>query len=450
MPVCCLMMGVLLMGTAQAQERQLTFSAKNHDLDNNDNFSPGGHYLCYDTREFIGPGIENSDAIEMVELATGKETLLYRPETTITGTGAAPGVGAVSFSPVAMEVAFIHGPPVEQVPTRGYYGKPNRNGASVPADGTGKRTWLDFRDVATDRPTTPGAHRGGTHRHEYARDGRRIGFTYDDFLLPQYDRTIGYLERHPKAPGGASHWFAILVAVVPKGQAKPDEIERAWGDSWVDRAGTMRAFIGNVREPDGTYAQSLFVVDIPPDVDITTANAGSAAQFPTPPGGVHVRRLTQDYAEGIVRGSYDGTRIAYYGKDAEGRLQLYVIPADGSSGGTQVTRFETGAGPGLRWHPSDTALFCTSENAIVATCVEKGARFGKSTWLTERGGPERKNLVVSPDGRLIAYNRTAPTRNAEGKPVKTYAGADPLQIFLVDTGIPEACLRSESPTEDEG
>jgi hypothetical protein len=32
------------------KEHQITFSAKTHALDNNDNFSPDGQYLCYDTR----------------------------------------------------------------------------------------------------------------------------------------------------------------------------------------------------------------------------------------------------------------------------------------------------------------------------------------------------------------------------------------------------------------
>ncbi len=427
----CLLCAVL-MASAQGGERQLTFSARNHDLDNNDNFSPDGRYLCYDTREFIGPGIENSPSIEMVNLATGKETVLYRPEKTITGPHAAPGVGAVSFSPVAMEVAFIHGPPVSEVPARGYYGKPNRNGASVPADGSGKLTWLDCRDVATDRPTTPGAHRGGTHRHEYARDGWRIGFTYDDFLLPQYGRTIGYLEPRADAPGGASHWFALLVPVVPEQEAKPGDLVKAWGDSWVDCAGTMRAFIGRVRETDDTYQQSLFVVHVPETVDITTADAGSATRFPSPPEGVRIRRLTHDYAEGIVRGSHDGTRIAYYGKDGQGVLQVFIIPADGSEPAVQTTHFPKGAGPGLRWHPSGRTIFCISDNAVTATCVEKGPRFGVTTWLTDRDGPERRNLVVSPDGRTLAYNRAVPTRDKDGKRVKTYAGVDPLQIFLID------------------
>ncbi len=426
---------------ATAQERQLTFSAKNHNLDNNDNFSPDGRYLCYDTREMLGPGIENSQSVEMIELATGKETILLGAGKSITGAQAAPGIGAVSFSFVEDTVAFIHGPPLEDVPVRGYYAKPNRNGAAVDIARAGVRYWLDKRDVATDRDTTPGAHRGGTHRHEFSRDGKRIGFTYDDFLLPQYDRTIGYMERHPRAPEGAACYFALLVPVVPKDTSGPGEIEKAYADSWVDPAGTMRAFIGKVRTPDGaTYEESLFVVDIPAGTDITTAFSGPATRYPAPPKGVSVRRLTQAWAGGIVRASHDGKRIAYYGKADDGTTQIFLIPSDGSDRHinhdkrpVQATRFPGGAGVAVRWHPSGNFIACISDNAVAVTCVEPGPNFGVSAYLTPRGDgpPERLNLVWSPDGSVLAYNKAVPTLDAAGQRVTTYDGSDCLQVFAV-------------------
>src|SRR5438128_48552 len=128
--------------SGQGKERQLTFSPKNHELDNNDNFSADSKFLCYDTRETFGPGIDRSRSIEQVELATGKETVLYAPPFS-TSDQAAPGVAAVSYSPVAARVAFIHGPPLETLATRGPYAKTNRNGAEVASDGAGKLTWLD-------------------------------------------------------------------------------------------------------------------------------------------------------------------------------------------------------------------------------------------------------------------------------------------------------------------
>ena len=83
---------LVIASAAGAQEKQITFTPKNHDLDNNDNFSPDGRYLCYDTRNMVGPGIDNGQTIEMVEIASGAETLLYKPERSVIGERPAPGV----------------------------------------------------------------------------------------------------------------------------------------------------------------------------------------------------------------------------------------------------------------------------------------------------------------------------------------------------------------------
>lgn len=439
---------------AQPPEVQITFSPRNHNLDNNDNYSADGRFLCYDTRETVGPGIGNSQSIEMVEVATSIETVLYAPQPTVVSPdekASAPGVGAVTFCPTAPKVAFIHGPFLEEVPARGYYGKPNRRGAEVNADGSGAVAWLDCRDIATDRPTLPGAHRGGTHRHEFSMDGRRVGFTYDDFLLPQYGRTIGYMEAHPRAPSGATHYFAVLVPVVPAGTAKPGELETALGDSWVGPQGRLRAFIGKVRNDDGkTYSESLFTAEIPETADITSADSGDATRFPTPPPGVSVRRLTHDWAMGVVRGSPDGAQIAYYGRDTEGRSQVYVIPADGSDQDPSptkhprpLTRLALGAQSGLRWHPSGKAVFCISAGAIVAVCAEPGPDFGKSAFLTPQDGIQRSNLVVSPDGRHVAYNR--PGARGSGSSTGNYRGEPFLQVFALD--LPDSAMAAPWPAE---
>ncbi len=423
-----------------AQERQVTFSAKNHNLDNNDNFSPDQKFLCYDTREMVGPGLDNCQSIEKVEIATGTETVLYAPTKTLTGEKCAPGLGAASYHPELDKVAFIHGPPLDQVESRGYYGKPNRNGAEVAGDGSQKLTWIDFRDVDTSRPTLPGAHRGGTHRHEYTLDGRRIGYTYDDFLRPEYARTIGYMEPHKDAPGGASHYFCVLIKPAKTGESKPGEIESAYGDSWIGKKGLMRAFIGKVRAADGVgYEESLFVVDVPATVDITTAKAGSANEYPTPPKGLTVRRLTHTLAVGVVRGTVQGDRIAYYADDANGKKQIFIIASDGSDKDPdpkkrpiQLTHFEDGAGPGVRWHPSGDALAVTTNGAIAVICTKPGDDFGKSKLLTgEDTVSPRLELVWSPDGTQFAYVRAVPTKDADGKPYQTYAKKDPQQIFVL-------------------
>jgi hypothetical protein len=428
-----------LLSPAYGAERQITTSPKNHNLDNNDNFSSDGRFLCYDTRETVGSGIGNGQTIEKVELATGVETILYQPEKTVIGEDAAPGVGAVTFCPIANAVAFIHGPPLDEVPERGYYDKTNRVGAEVMADGSQRRVWLDRRDVAIDRDTLPGAHRGGTHRHEYSFDGKRIGFTYDDALLTEYGRTIGMLLPHPQAPDGATHYFALLVRVVPKGTSQPGELESAKGDSWIGREGLMRGFIGAVREADSSFQDSLFVVDVPADVDITTADSGSAKRYPSPPNGVSIRRLTHTWAAGNVRGTLQGDRIAYFANADDGTRQVFIIPSDGSDRSdeaakrpVQATHFPGGAASGIRWHPSGNSIACIVDDGVAVTCVAPGPRFGKSVFLTPQGDTERSGLVWSPDGSVLAYTRAVETLDGDGKPIRSYKDKDLSQIFTVE------------------
>jgi hypothetical protein len=417
---------LLFLPAAAGGERQITSSPISHALDNNDNWSKDDRFLVFDTRDTIGPGIENSTSIWKVEVATGKETRLYAATPVMTGKPPqAPGVGAASFNPVADEVIFIHGPFVKDVPKSGGYAFTNRRGAIVPGDGSKTVRFVDVRDVKSGS-TTPGAHRGGTHRHEYTLDGERIGFTYDDALLTPagYGRTLGMLVKHPKAPKGASHYFVTLVPIVPANTAKPGELERADGDSWVGKKGLMRAFIGRVKEADGSYSNSLFVVDIPESVDVTTADPGTATRFPAPPKGVTVRRLTRTAASGIVRGSFDGMRIAYYAAAPDGTKQVFVIAAQGPGTPVQATSLEQGVTSGLRWHPSGNSIAVLSDNGVAAVCVKPGPLFGKATLLTRHGTEATavEALVWSHDGRRLAYNRRVPAN----------AGPDFRQIFITD------------------
>jgi hypothetical protein len=417
--------------TLPMKEKQISFSPKNHALDNNDNFSPDDRFLCYDTRGTVfNDNLANCKSIEKIEITTGDETILWQPES-VTGEQAAPGVAAVSYHPIEDKVIFIHGPLLDEVATRGYYGITNRTGVEVSADGKGAVSKVDMRDVATDRPTTPGAQRGGTHRHEYTRNGNRIGFTYDDFLNTNYDRTIGYMEPNPKAPAGYTHYFAVLITQAEKGKSKPGEIEKAYGDSWVDPEGKMRAFIGKVRDIRGIdYQTDLFVVEIPDHVDITTAKSGNGSQYPEPPAGIQIRRLTHTgKAEGNVRGSFDGKQIAYCAPDTAGVMQVFVIDALGSDQSAdenlrpkQLTSFtENAANP--RWHPLKNWLFVTTGGNIAAVCAEAGVNFGK-TFLLTNDNQDRNALVVSNDGNMLAYNIFVDTK-AENETKKF------KQIFVI-------------------
>ena len=402
-------------------EKQITFTEKNHALDNNDNFSPDDRFLCYDTRGTIfNEDIGNCQTIEKVEIATGKETVLYSPKETIHGEKAAPGVGAVSFHPKENKVIFIHGPNVNEVKERGYYDKPNRTGVTANGDGSGQWQNVEMRDVATDRPTTPGAHRGGTHRHEYSRNGIRVGFTYDDFLNHDYDRTIGYMEPNENVPEGYTHYFALLVKPAKKGESKPGEIEKAHSDSWVDYDGTKRAFVGKVRAENGVdYENDLFVAEIPESVDITTAFSGNGKEYPAPPKGIKIRRLTHNMeADGIVRGSFDGKNIAFYAPDKNGVKQIFIIPSDGNDNDTdvkkhprQVTNFKSNASY-LRWHPSDKWIFSICDGDIAISYVGDDNDFGKTYFLTN-DSLDRDQLVLSHSGDAVAYGIMMPSKNGD-------------------------------------
>ena len=62
------------------EERQITFSTKTHALDQNDNFSHDGKFLCYDTRGTVyAENLANSKSVEKVEIATSEETILWKP-----------------------------------------------------------------------------------------------------------------------------------------------------------------------------------------------------------------------------------------------------------------------------------------------------------------------------------------------------------------------------------
>lgn len=413
-------------------EKQVTHSPKTHALDNNDNFSPDDRFLCYDTRRTVfNRDLANSKSIEKVEIATGSETVLWEPPF-VTGENAAPGVAAVSYHPFENKVIFIHGPLLDEVEDRGYYGIRNRTGVEVDGNGDGDTILVDMRDVKNNI-TTPGAQRGGTHRHEYTRDGGRIGFTYDDFLVQDYDRTIGFMQVHKNAPAGYTHFFSIILKPARKGESKPGELEKAYGDSWVDESGKMRAFIGKVRDKNGIdYLNDLFVADIPMDIDFLSSDAGTIKSYPSPPEGIIIRRLTTGMnLNGIVRGSFKGAKIAFLAEDNEGILQVFIINSDGSQNSvTQVTKLKNNA-ESVRWHNSDNWVFYISKGNVFTTFVGDGDTLGKTIKLSN-DNLDREQLVVSRDGTRLAYTIRVASKNQNGEIMKDVEGLDFPQIFVMD------------------
>ncbi len=403
-------------------EKQITCLDKNHALDNNDNFSPDDKFLCYDTRGTVyNENLANCKSIEKIEISTGKETVLYEPES-VTGEQAAPGVAAVSWHPSENKVIFIHGPllvklkdvAIMELPTVPVW-------KSVPMEWEQPRKWICAMWSPTGQlfPEHNVAELTGMN---ITKSGNRIGFTYDDFLLTSYDRTIGYMEKNAAAPKGYTHYFALILKPAEKEKSKPGEIEKAYGDSWVDPAGTMRAFIGKVRAENGIdYDTSLFVADIPETVDITTANSGSASEYPKPPNGIKIRRLTHSgTVSGIVRGSFDGKYIAYLSQDENGIEQIYVIDAKGT--GLSVEKEKqpqkvtslTESASYVRWHPSKYWIFFVVNGNIAIASAKPGDSFGKTVELTN-DTINKTELVVSHSGKLLAYNKIVKKESSHKK-----------------------------------
>lgn len=412
-------------------ENQITFSAKTHSLDNNDNFSPDGKYLCYDTRATVyNENLANCKSIEKVHLESGEETILWKPEF-VTGENAAPGVAAVSYHPSINKVIFIHGPFLNEVEKRGYYGIRNRSAFEIDENSKLNPIKVEMRDIENEI-TTPGAHRGGTHRHEYSKSGNRIGFTYDDIIIQNIGRTIGYMEVNRNVPKGYTHYFSIILKPVEEGKSVPGEIEKAWDDSWVDSLGTMRAFVGKVRAKNGIdFHNDVFIADIPLDVDITTSFSGNKGEYPRAPEGITIRRLTNGLkSDGVIRSSEDGKTIVFRAEDEKGILQLFLIKVDGSQKDpTKITNFSKDASA-VRWHPSDNWLFCLSDGHVIAIYLDENRLNGTSFQLTEKN-MNRDDLVVSQDGNIIAYDAPTVTRDKDTKLVKDASGNDFRQIYLM-------------------
>lgn len=217
----------------------------------------------------------------------------------------------------------------------------------------------------------------------------------------------------------------------------------------------MRGFVGRVKENDGSFRNSLFVIEIPADVDVTTAHAGDRNHYPTPPKGVRVRRLTHGEASGIIRGSRDGRRIAYLAAAPDGTNQVFLIDSHGSDTDSdpakrpvQATHFPGGVQGGARWHPSGNSLALLTDNGVATVCVKPGPCFGKSVFLTPHGDglarPEA--LVWSNRGEELAFNRRVPQK--EG--TKDASGLDFEQIFITPfpdsdrDGIADSLLSAQS------
>jgi len=402
--------------------KQITFDRYNHSLDNNDNFSPDGQWIVYDTRKENG-GIRMGQTIERVHVSTGKiDTIYSAPNASEFG----PGLGAVSYNPTKDQVIFIHGllDPTKEEP----YTFTRRFGAIVNIGESHNMIVLDARDVSY--PFTLGALRGGTHRHEFSGDGKWVGYTYNDAIMaihyPEKNlRTIGvskignqiYVNPYNRKHFTGISETVVAVTVTPYPEPGSNEISHAADDSWVGNSGYIkangsiqraRAFLGEVRSKSGQKVKELFVVDIPEYIDLDNAQlsvSGTLNSLPLPPKSFNQRRLTWTAetkypgCSSIVRSSPDGSQIAYLSRDDKGIQQVFFMSPLGGSP-RQLTSFNTSVQSGVRWHYTGTHIIFTLNKAIILYNIKT------QKWdpLTVEFDQQPSGIVWSLDGQSIAFN----------------------------------------------
>ncbi|MCP5061568.1 MAG: DUF3748 domain-containing protein [Ignavibacteriae bacterium] len=442
--ILILSLAYLSLSCSNVEEVQLSNDySKNFDLDGRHNFSPDDKWLVYDTRPVQG-GIDDCKTIEKINVETGEVVILY--DTSIPERYG-PGVGAASYSPTEEKVIFIHG--LQNNSEERPYEQWRRTGVIIDENHIEIPIFLDARDVTP--PFTVGALRGGTHDHEWSGDGKWIAFTYNDAIMKELEdrtgelwnlRTIGVSK--PIGSVKVDHtnnnenvdgiWYSVLVVqVIPNPTPGSDEISHAASDSWIGKSGYQkldktwqraRAFLGTVRSSKGESIPEVFVVDIPDKINKSSINGvleGTVTTFPNPPKGTIQRRLTHTAERkypgciGTLRCSKDGKFIAYRKKDNIGIIQIFFIsPLDGKS--VQVSHHKSDVQSTVRWSPNGHFIYYVFDNSIVEcnVNVQSSDEFGNTRKITKRSPQPPLNIVLSNNGKIIAFNREVESNSGKG------------------------------------
>jgi len=395
--------------------KQLTSQENiDHDMDNNLNFSADNQWICYDTRP--ASGIGDTRTVERVNIKSGEIKIIYESPQ---ARKIRPGVGAASYFPDADRVTFIHGFPDLT------YQQYRRFGAIVDVS-SGKMIVADARDVTY--PYTPGALRGGTHRHEPGGFNEEwLGYTYNDMIMHDMNkdlRTIGVthlnmaveVDRDKNGENQSGTGFSVLVVRVTD-NPKPgtDEISHAASDSWVggsqgyqkaDGSRQMaRAFVGKLA--DGK--EEVFIVDIPQDITKPGEWGpleGTKTTFPMPPAGTVQRRLThtESGCNGTVRSAPDGKWISFLSNGAAGRRQIFIISPRGGDP-IQVTSFEQGVFSAPFWHFSGKYIvFPKNKDIYIVNANPDSPDFKQLFKIPLEFDETPGNVLWSNDGKYIGFN----------------------------------------------
>lgn len=413
-------------------ERQITHAPHGHILTNANVWSPDGRRIVYDVRSDPAGDKFDGMQIETVDVDTSKTCVVYESTR-----GAHCGVA--TFHPVLNRVVFILGP---EDPTPHFtYGPARRRGVIVDESAPGVAIGLDARDLLP--PFTPGALRGGSHVHVFSGDGSRVGFTYEDHILPTgkgelNQRNVGasvldspvVVPRHPRNHEGSG--FSVLVTrTTDRPRSGSDEISKAFEDAWVGTSGYLRAdgsrqrwaiaFQGLVAAAQNTTVAEVFIVDLPKDLTRPSDGPlqGTLTTRQRPPLGCLQRRLTHTEGRkhpGIqgprhwLRSSPDGSAIAFLMRDDAGIVQLWTVAPNGGLF-MQLTCSPENVSSAFTWSPDGSFLACVIGTCVCTVEVSNG-RITPLTGPCSAGeGPRPEACVFSPDGRHLAYVRRISQEN---------------------------------------
>lgn len=437
----------------QFKTMQITFDHSGHTIHNTECFSPDDQWIVYDTRNH-DTMIASTGNIFMVNIQTGEIRGLYH---TKHQTQYGPGVGAVTFSPVANRVIFIHG--IRNANKKNPYDFTRRTGVAIDIAKPFHPIYMDARDITP--PFTPGALRGGTHAHNWSADGKWLSFTYNDYILQQLEkkdssvkdlRTVGvmvpghpvHVPNDPFEENNSGEMFSVVVAKVSE-NPKPgsDEIDKAFDEGWIGTKGYRKsngswqhraiAFQGEVVNSDSTKKTEVFVLDLPEDLTKPETGKpleGTINSKPNVPAGVVQRRITYT-SNGIegprhwLRCSPDGNLIAFLSKDDKGIIQLFGVSPNGGKIKQLTFNSYSVQGP-FNFSPDGKCLAYLADNSVFITEVATG----KSQCLTPASSGEENvwgSVVWSNNGSMLAFNRYVKDKKTD----KLF-----LQIFLIEKYLP--------------
>lgn len=429
------------------KETQLTNQESGHMINFRQVFSPKDEWIVFDIRNNDGD-IKTTGGVSMVSVSTGEIKKLYEvPNQTEHG----PGVGAVTFSPVADQVLFLHG--IRNSDAQKPYDFTRRTGISVDINEPGQAIFMDARDLVA--PFTPGALRGGTHAHSWSGDGQWISFTYNDYIIEQLAlnndrfkdlRMVGVMfpskvkvTANNSMENNDGEFFAVIVTPVTEFPTfGSNEIDKAFDECWIGANGYQTAhgtwqkraiaYQGNLRDVDGNIKTEVFVADLPEDLTQLYFRAkveGTAQSRPEVPETITQRRITYT-TKGVVGPRHwlvsnpQGTQIYYLSTDENDHVQVFAIEPNGGEP-IQITTNPFSVTSPINCSPDGKHISYMADQSVFITAVDTR----QSERLTQQN--ETLGLLVgapvwSNDGKKIAFNRYVRTANGNF-----------CQIFVLDT-----------------